>query len=375
MFQPETQSNCVVHFVERAIYRRFQESKATRWFGFDKFKKIVYGIRYADNRKWELRKLNIFAKTENCVKVLETEEFDHTTAQINLSGELIALSSYKAIPIQGCLMKFSLMSVETGKFLKHSFIRDAVPKPIVFLEYVELINVSRQHWIVKCFCGSPEALYFNLELFTAAELTEGQLVFITSCINHTTYFGFYNDLVLEERILFTVVLTETNELSVRIYNLHTNEWYHEVSINQFNFSPLIVDEWSGIPVGYHDQNLFTILKDSRKFMKYNCNFNVWKVFELDIEFNYLGYNLPYYGFTTEELMFINHSMKDVFDKERYECVVLNYNVLSLKDLSMKRIANYFHRFFCDMVESNIVVQLSLPRTLIRQYFGPDWTIK
>lgn len=74
MFQPETQSNCVVHFVERAIYRRFQESKATRWFGFDKFKKIVYGIRYADNRKWELRKLNIFAKTENCVKVLETED-------------------------------------------------------------------------------------------------------------------------------------------------------------------------------------------------------------------------------------------------------------------------------------------------------------
>lgn len=367
MFQQVGQSNCVAHIQECFLRRRFQQTKSVKWIGFDRYEKFLYGIEFVECNKWKIRKMNIFTKTTSDIKTVQFDKFMYLNANLNEFGDQIAVIGYNDDLIANMdIFEFCLISVETGEILKTYDVTFLSPVSYSNVEKVELIRFGTNSWIVKCYFPAINTFYFHLRLDHI--INEGYLEYITSC--HIDSWRGNTDIIWDRKILFTGVPDDQAPLgiSVRMYDFQLDLWSDEkIALPFFD----IHRTEFGFPVGFDSNHFYSISIDSKSFYKFSLD---QTQIRLNIPYSYMGFGYPFYGFTTSNLFFFCHLADDI-DKGRVECLVLNHDVLSLKDLAMRKICDHCQRNnFASYSERKICDILQLPHTLVRHYFGPDWTL-
>lgn len=365
------------------FYQKRKLDCRTEWVCFDEYRKIVYGFRIFDENKLDMIKFNVLTSVkEKSIRQFrfyygENVEVDNDFyLKSNPRCDLIGLVNLvrKGFLENGaeCCMIFHQFYVESGACKSY---------------YIEKVNEigsfgaffqSDSGWIVRfnfpAGFSADTAKYYRLLLND--QTNDGYLEYLTS-------FDFTRDCRLCDMILElsgkTHLLLIFSSLFY-VFDYQTKNWTSRVLDNtNLPLSKIIGDDPS---------HLYAGLLDSGFLLRFNEPSGSWVQSDRRIDMsNFVK------AFASSEFLFIisrccptigpveldNSDEEENVDDEDDDCIdnfgkFYDINMLSLRDLCIFQLAKSFRSFFDARADKEICDSLNFPQTLVREYFGPAWSL-
>lgn len=383
MLEEENFPGCLLHLEEPipAV-----SDNATKWLGFDKYKRVIYGIQeYYDNITkpdlfvFDLNKLSLLVGIDKVVKTYEillsregNYSFEWTLSE---NGESIAGLEFYYTNEGSCFFcSFYLICVEDGLLKRYPVVNELNEPELRLPDSKEsfwrnIYHTEALGWILKhCFLpdwndgGMVSVNYYDIQLDNAREIAivqywrEGEKFFSKT-------FDVWFD-----RCLVTFNDDDNYQCTVSKINCGEKESKRILSYLSFNGH----DMW---PIGANKENVFTF---NTPFHLFHCNFdsneNNWeelkRITKRDV------YAFPSGLSDHNNLLFI-YGLEAMFDDEPLiHCILLPMNVLSLRDICFRQLIGLYKKLFPErkIHEKEICQYFNLPIFLNRKYFGPDWMV-
>lgn len=361
----------------------------TNWHCFDKNEKILYGTR-VNNGALELRKLNLLCKTEKLIRKM-TVEFPPRTptgyfSQMRIISEFFGPDNCTEIGVIVTLERrgslphlyvFFAITLATGIIKPYSFTSeshgfehdtDGVGAPFSLL-YSEVYG-----WMFRYIDVNECGPYYQMHLND-----ERKAVYIYQPM--TVLGGVVGESVLIDKYVYH--FPEDNyENIMHIWNDDDVDW-EKVQLS---------DEGDLINSAAHfsvyQSNIYALPKDFEEYQIFKFDFakkswlKIWSSVAKDYDSSETK-TIPRYCFISDNIIFVSlyfvegcHANVDANADVYWDCslaIAYTKNVMSLQDLCFMQISNRYRWMFDKEPEKEIIDQFPFPATIVRKYFGPDWT--
>lgn len=401
-----------------------QTDVSTDWLGFDKYGKILYGVRKVSSKTTdhhipaalEIRKINIFNKKAKTFKKItfdlsnrEESKISGISYAMNPKGDLLGVAVYTSlnsyqnspnVPVHsfvlaehGINFEFHLINLETGEVKFYEDFRCS-QRISLLLQYDEegcpLFCTDSNQWLMKFnpYGMNNHQYYYKIVLYNNCQ--SGRFEFMTKSFSAAAYESYQQTLGNETFVDGKMVLIGRNHnyclQRMHIYDFVTRKW-----------TKIITGRSQDVPrckhfnvFGTSLNNLFILSIDNGAILKYDSDANLWLKTQLSVK-NLYNPNPPedeygnklYYDtsvFAAQDLLNViitpSRGYTDFFPKIRKNvklhrlCAISNImNPLSLKDLSFLSFSKTNPKFFT----TDKAMMNHFPNDLFRQYFGPAHT--
>lgn len=398
MFFKEEDTNKIITDSDLECFDR------SEWIGFDKHKKIIYGIQtdslnrmYSDKNKrliqqyeWKMliKKLNLFTETVEIVKylVFRCEKRRNPNyicrKSMNTKGDSIGMivviyeEPYSQYRRTIETIDLYIICIETGTVQIYALQNHEVGKNSIIS--VELVHSAMVGWVVKLahLAQDADALVAHFRFYRVNlndETKKFSLEFLTVFKN---FYNFQND-YFTNSVCFEKSLVMIFDKNLHIFDFQNDRWSSRNLSEKIN-----VADYVGF--GLSIDNLFLVsnfgrdsLKFSRCTLKFDTDADVWRPFHFLRKTNSLliySHQTNFTGIsaTPDVIAVVVNIQRDEKSVDADEKLVENsivylkrFNVPSLKDWCFLKL--YKKNNLADLL-------LPLPQSLIRQYFGPKWSI-
>lgn len=369
--------------IDLSKYRN--ETYGFTWLGFDRFHKLLYGLRIRNpnnhqeiSTKLELTKLNLFTSHVINFKTIDMRNLfvqnSLAVASISDSGRYIAVligshpmwnnsdNSVKCELTSPVALKFCLFEVETGNFNVYRFRKTLNG---MFLGCIlRLMCSNRNEWILQSYSMlDMRTCYYCITL--NCDVSQCDLTLLTEYKSDDDSRR-DSELFIDNKLI--VINQPRNEFMTKmnIYNFETKEW---IKLDVFKESnvPSVKDNVHRYKIFIQNCNLFGVSVDYRgSFINYDKENNVWC--KMNIK-SLLDDCKP-------DEVFSTNSFVVLMEHDTCTRFINLGSVLSLKDICFLKLFKTFNSVLISLTEDEILedtIFAELPCSLKRRYFGPEYS--
>lgn len=328
----------------------------TRWIGFDKYKKIIYGVRrpasYFSRQLYGYNREIVAKSAFFDVEPIVVRSFLLPWCKIEtfaMSDEHIAFFNF--------YHRVYLFSIEKGTIVEYQMTLSSADRRRKFLEINYSSNVG---WVALSFGQNGNEIY----RFVFKESTKTcSIVLVTKCPASVTYIGL---ITVTEKSFY--VFDSTCDFA-DVYNFREKYWMKRYLYTRISVpgKTCIVD----LVCSKKDEGHVMISQITKgkfyEFSLYHLLKDCWE--PLCVKFNstkYLLYANNHKIIYSNGILFINADLNE-------PGLFVNVNVLSLQDITLKQIFDLWNlRNNGGLPLKTFMEDLNLPILMKRQYFGPSW---